>query len=218
MRMMKQMVGLVAAGTLVATSLFAGTGFSGATGGAKKYSLNNNVGKNSIAFLSDAPMEKINGTADGVSGSFTLDPANLEATKGTIEVKVKSMTTVNSKRDDHMYSDVWLGADKYPTITYEIQSLKDIKVTTQDGRSTAMATAVGTFTMHGVTKPLTATVTLTYLPESAETKKRATGNLVMVNTQFNVALKDYKVEGKSGVVGSAVGETIQVSASLYANS
>jgi len=86
------------------------------------------------------------------------------------------------------------------------------------GRITVNATAVGTFSLHGETKDMTTPITLTYVPESDETKKRASGALVMISTSFDVALKDYKVKGKEGVVGKSVGEIIKVQASLFANS
>ncbi|MCU0330500.1 MAG: YceI family protein [Candidatus Kapabacteria bacterium] len=209
---------LVLAGLTSASIAFAGTGFSGAQGGSKSYKLNNSVGKNAITFLSKAPAEDINGTADGVSGTFALDAANLEATKGKIEVAVKTMKTANSKRDEHMYSEVWLDEANHPKITFDIQSLKDVKVTNDGGRNVATATAVGTFSLHGVTKQITAPVMITFIPESAETKKRASGNLVQVKTNFTVPLKDYNVKGKEGVVGKSVGETISVQAELFANS
>lgn len=194
------------------------TSIPGAAGGAKKYTLNNAVGKNAIEFVSDAPMEKMTGNADGVDGSFMLDAANLEATSGTITVKVLTMKTANSKRDEHMYDAMWLDANKYPTINFDVKSLKDVKVTTKDGRSVVTATAVGSFTCHGVTKPSTATISITYLPESAETKKRASGNLAMIEASFTVGLADHSITGKAGVVGRSIGETIAVKAKLFSNS
>lgn len=213
----KFIVGLSMA-TLAFTTVLAGTGFQGQQAGAKKYTLNAAVGKSVANFVSEAPSEKITGTAEGVTGSFTLDAANLEATKGKIEVAVKSMTTAMSKRDEHMYGPMWLGADEFPTITFNLESLKDIKVSASEGRYQAKATATGQFTLHGVTKPLTAEVNLTFLPASAETAKRASGNLVLVNAMFTVALKDFNIAGKAGIVGKSVGEVIQLSVSLYANS
>ncbi|MEN9282020.1 MAG: hypothetical protein RL594_955 [Bacteroidota bacterium] len=209
-------ISVVAAVTV--TSVAFATSIPGAAGGAKKYALNNAVGKNGIEFVSDAPMEKITGTSDGVDGAFMLDAANLEATTGKIEVKVMTMKTANSKRDEHMYDAMWLDAAKYPTITFDVKSLKDVKVTTKDGRSVVTAKAVGTFSCHGVTKSSTADVTITYLPESAETKKRASGNLVMIEAAFNVGLADHNITGKAGVVGKSVGETIAVKAKLFSNS
>jgi polyisoprenoid-binding protein YceI len=211
--------------TLVATALtftaalsVYATGIPGVQGGGKKFNLNNGVGKNNIEFVSDAPAETINGTSEGVTGTFSLDAANLEATTGIIEVSVLSMKTANSKRDEHMYDAMWLDAAKYPTITFAVKSLKDVKVTTKDGRNVVTAKAVGSFSCHGVAVNSGADITITYLPESAETKKRASGNLAMIEATFNVKLADHGIKGKAGVVGKSVGETIAVKAKLFANS
>ncbi|HCN05481.1 MAG TPA: hypothetical protein DIS79_07655 [Bacteroidetes bacterium] len=215
---MRKIFGAVALTALSATVLMAGTAIPGVKGGTRSFKTNNSVGKNAIAFVSDAPAEKINGTADQLTGSFQLDPSNLEATKGRLSVDVKSMKTANSKRDEHMYSPMWLDADAHPQISYDIQNLTDIKIVDQGGRKVATAKANGIFTCHGVSKPLAAEVTITFLPASDETKKRASGDLVMVKAVFNVALKDYNITGKAGVVGKSVGETIAVEASVFANS
>jgi polyisoprenoid-binding protein YceI len=180
--------------------------------------LNNAVGKNAVEFVSDMPAEKINGTSDGVTGSFSMDAANIEATSGSIRVLVTSMKTAISKRDEHMYSDTWLDAAKFPEITFVIQKLENVSVNNKGGRNVVTATAVGTFTLHGVTKTISAPVTITLVPESAESKKRASGNLAMVKATFVVKLADYNVKGKQGVVGKSVGETIAITANLFANS
>jgi len=203
---------------LAATSAVAGTGFTGVASSKATYTLNDKVGSNNLTFDSDAPVEKIHGTANGVTGSFILNPADLEATTGTITVPVRNMKTAITKRDDHMYSPNWLDADAFPTISYSVKSLKNVKTTNKDGRMVATATAVGTFTCHGVTKPLEAKVMITFVPESADTKKRASGNLVMVNAQFMVALADYGITGMGNIVGTKVGKEIAIDASLFANS
>jgi polyisoprenoid-binding protein YceI len=215
---MRTLVASILAFTAASMMLSAGTAIPGAPAGVKKYSLNNAVGKNGLEFLSKAPMEDINGTSEGVTGMFMLNAANLEATTGKIEVAVLSMKTANSKRDEHMYDAMWLDATKYPSISFDVTGLKDVKVTKDGGKFVVSANAVGTFSCHGVTKASTAAITLTYIPESAETKKRASGNLVMVDAKFNVALADHKVTGKAGVVGKSVGEVIAITAKLFANS
>lgn len=215
---MSQLTQILLAFALATSTLLAGTGFNGISGSTKTYTLNDKVGANALTFDSDAPMEKIHGTADGVTGSFKLDPTDLEKTTGSISVPVRNMKTAITKRDDHMYSKNWLDADSYPTITYTVDALKNVKATTRDGRNVATATAVGTFTCHGVTKPLEAKITITFVPESAETKKRASGNLVMVNAQFKVALANYGITGMGNIVGTKVGEEIAIDANLFANS
>jgi polyisoprenoid-binding protein YceI len=117
-----------------------------------------------------------------------------------------------------MYDAMWLDASKYPSITFAVKSLKDVKVASKDGRNVVTAKATGTFTCHGVAVNSTADITITYLPESAETKKRASGTLAMIEATFNVKLADHGIKGKAGVVGKSVGETIAVKAKLFSNS
>ena len=206
--------------TALATTTFmiAGTAIPGVKSGTRTFKLNNAVGKNAIKFVSKAPAEDINGTADGVSGSFELDPANLEAAKGKIEVKVRSMKTAVTKRDDHMYSSVWLDADKYPTITFQLDNMQNVNVSTNGKQPTVIANAFGKFTLHGVTKSFQAPIVLTYVKESDETKKRGSGDFVALKVTFEVFLKDFDIKGKEGVVGKSVGEKITVEADLFANS
>ncbi len=201
-----------------AVSGYAGTGFPEVKGKSEVYTLNDAVGKNALTFDSDAPMEKIHGTADGITGTFRLDPTNLEVTKGEIIVPVRSMKTAITKRDEHMYGSKWLDADTYPSITFVFKSLKDVKTTFKDGRYIASGKAVGTFKCHGVSKPLVADVTITYVPENEETKKRSSGNLVMVTADFMVALADYNITGTGDIVGTKVGKEIKIQANLFANS
>ncbi|MCX6140311.1 MAG: YceI family protein [Candidatus Kapabacteria bacterium] len=215
---MRVMLSTLAVYLIFSGHLLAGTGIAGAQSGAKKYTLNNAVGKNGIEFISDAPMEKITGTAEGVGGSFAFDASNIEATNGRIEVQVLSMKTANSKRDGHMYGESWLDAAKFATIAFDVKSLKDVKVVTKDGKSVVTATAIGSFTCHGVSKPSIAGITITYIAESPETQKRASGNLVMIEANFTVALAEHQITGKAGMVGKDVGETIDIKAKLFANS
>jgi len=196
----------------------AGTGLNKVEPGTRTFMLNNSVGQNHIKFVSDAPMERINGTASGITGQFKMDPANLESTTGTFTVDVRSMKTAISKRDEHMYSAMWLDAGKYPTISFDVKGLKDLKVESHEGHRVAKGTAYGTFNCHGVSKPLSASVTITYQPESAATKKRASGDLMMIDATFSVALADHGITGKGDIIGSKVGETIEIEAILYANS
>lgn len=179
--------------------------------GTKTVTISDRVGKNQFTWNSDAPLEKIKGTAEGISGSFTIDPANLAGIRGTISAKVSTMKTGNTTRDGHLKGAEWLDAASYPTITFTISSVSGIKV---KGHK-ASGIAKGTFTMHGVTKPLSIPYTITYLDASAATRKKAPGDLVMITADFKISLKDFKVAGSKGLIGSKVGETIKIKAQLY---
>lgn len=186
-------------------------GLSVSASGAKKVTLSGKVGKNQFTWTSDAPMEKIQGTAEGVSGTITLDPKNLATLRGTISATVATMKTGNATRDGHLQGAQWLNAASYPTISFTISSVSGVKVS---GNS-ATGTAAGKFTMHGVTKNLSIPFKLTYIDASAKTAQRAPGDLVSVSAEFDVALADYNVAGSKGVIGSKVGQTIHVNAQLF---
>jgi len=155
-----------------------------------------------INWISDAPVEKIIGTADG-KASLTVDFADLSTLKGTFTVAVKSMKTGNEKRDSHLMGTTWLDAEAHPEITFVIKSIKVGEAPTGDAVKTATVEATGDFTCHGKTKAITAPVTLKWK-----------GKKVKISTVFEVSLDDYGIEGKSGIVGNKVGKTIAVNATF----
>jgi polyisoprenoid-binding protein YceI len=160
--------------------------------------------KGKFKFTSNAPKEDIFGTASG-SADLKINTADISALRGTIKVPVKTMKTGNETRDEHMVSAAWLDAAQYPEITFEITEVEPQgAVTDEGGVKTAKVKAKGNFTLHGVTTPLTAPATI---------KWKADGK-AKITTSFAIKLADYKVQGKDGVVGSKVGETIKCQASL----
>ena len=118
-------------------------------------------GVNNAVFKLDAPLESVNGSASGISGTVSFDPENPAATTGKIIVASESMTVPNPMQKEHLHSANWLDVAKYPEITFEAKSLANVKT---DGNTTT-ADVTGTFTLHGVSKDITAPVKLTYLKD-----------------------------------------------------
>lgn len=158
--------------------------------------------KGQTNWISEAPVEKIVGTADG-SGTLTADLDDLSTLKGTLVFPVASMKSGNEQRDDHLKGGDWLEADKHPDIRFVVDSVKVVSPPSGDDVKEAKVEVTGQFTLHGVTTPLTAPATLKWKDDK-----------VKIDTAFVVKLADYKVAGKQGVVGSKVGETIDVKVSL----
>jgi polyisoprenoid-binding protein YceI len=179
--------------------------------GSKKVTLSDRVGRNQFLWSSDAPLEKIQGTAEGITGSLTLDPSNPTTIRGTITAKVATMKSGNDMRDEHIRAENWLDAAKFPEIRFTATGVSGAKVS----GNKVSASVTGDFTMHGVTKRITIPMTLQYLDASAATKKKAPGDLVMITADFIVSLKDFNVAGSKGTIGSKVGETITINAKLF---
>jgi polyisoprenoid-binding protein YceI len=201
---------------IVSAPLLAQTALPLPLKGARTVVLNNAVGQNLCQFVSSAPLEEFEGTADGIEGSFVLDPQNLEATRGRIRVAVASMRTGIARRDEHLRSPEWLDAERYPYIEFELQGFRQVRITERTaGRVVLQAVAVGDFSLHGVRKPMELPIVMTYVPESEQTRQRAPGDLVQVQSEFTISLRDFDIRGRQGVIGSRVGEVIRVKASFY---
>src|ERR1019366_9800364 len=107
--------------TLAALTTFAGTVIAA----PETFDFKDPKDVNNIVFKVDAPLDAVNGTASGISGTVTFDPENPAATKGKIVVAAESLTVPNPMQKGHMHSDTWLDVAKYPEITFEAKSLKN---------------------------------------------------------------------------------------------
>jgi len=147
-------------------------------------------GVNNATFKLDAPLEAINGSADGVTGSVTFDPADPAATKGKIVIATASMLVPNSMMKQHLQGPMWMDVAKFPEITFEAKALKNVKT---EGNKTS-ADAVGTITIRGITKELTVPVTLTYQADKlGQRVPHLKGDLLVVRAGFVVNRLDFSI-------------------------
>ena len=152
-------------------------------------------GVNNVVFKLDAPLESINGSASGISGTVSFDPENPGATTGKIVVTTDSMTVPNPMQKEYLHGANWLDAAKYPEITFEAKSLANVK--TEAGVTTADVS--GTFTLHGVAKEITAPVKLTFLKDKLSDRvPNLKGDLLVIRANFIINRNDFNIQkGKS---------------------
>lgn len=161
-------------------------------------------------FTSDAPLETINGVSNGVSGEFTVDPANLAGARGAIEVRVASIRTGIDLRDEHLRSADWLDANRFPTAKFELTGVRGGTSLTV-GRE-ARLTLVGRFTIHGRTRDVTANAKVTLQAPSGGATAPDT---ISVQARFTIQLTDYGVSVPQ-IVRLKVSDTITVAVSFRA--
>lgn len=133
-------------------------------------------------FLIDAPLEKIKGKATKYRGNLEIDPAKLSATKGQIEVDLKTLKTAtfddagkNEKQTEHAQNWFELGNDveakqrgENQWVRFTIRSVKatgpdDIaQVKEADGARTVEITAEGDLWLHGVSVPKTVKLSVAF--------------------------------------------------------
>jgi polyisoprenoid-binding protein YceI len=170
-------------------------------------------GVNNVIFKTDALLESINGTATGVSGAVTYDPANPGGLKGKIVVEAASLTVPNSTMQGHLKSATWLDVAKYPQITFETASVGNVK--TQGNDVTADVT--GNFTLHGVTKQITVPVKLTYLKDKLKERfPSLQGDLLVIRANFAINRGDFGIN--KGAFEDKVSDEIQLTLSLAGQS
>lgn len=61
----------------------------------------------------------VNGSFEEFDGTFYFDPDNLDGSKFTFSIPVNSIYTNNEKRDNHLRSEDFFNASKYPDIKFE---------------------------------------------------------------------------------------------------
>jgi polyisoprenoid-binding protein YceI len=147
---------------------------------------------NKIEFKLDAPLEKIAGTANAVSGTVTFDPQNPGSTRGKIVVATASMTVPNGMQTSIMRGHQWLDAGKFPEITFEVKDLSNVK-TDKDKTSADVA---GIFTLHGVSKEVTFPVEMKYLKDKLGEHLGGSQKgdmLVITSTNFSIKRADYNI-------------------------
>jgi polyisoprenoid-binding protein YceI len=166
-------------------------------------------GINNAAFKVDAPLEAINGTANGVSGTVTYDPENPGATKGKIIVDANTMTLPNTMQQGHMRGKTWMDVEKFPEITFDATELKNAK--TENGVTTA--DAVGTFTCKGVSKEMTVPIKLTYLKDKLSQRLPSMkGDLLVIRSTFTIKRSDFGIN--PGQMEDKVSEGIEISLAI----
>jgi polyisoprenoid-binding protein YceI len=131
------------------------------------------------------------GRFNDVSGTFSLDGGKVSVT-----VKAGSVDTHNEQRDGHLRSPDFLSAKEFPEITFVADEVKEV-----DG---GVYEAAGTFTLRGVSKPLT--VRMNHVGTGKGMKGET---LVGLEGSFTIRRTEYGVSWRPDVLGDEV--TILVS-------
>jgi len=91
-------------------------------------------------------VSKTKGKFTEYSGTVEMDPEKQEFKTIEAVIQAASVTTDHQKRDDHLRSADFFDAKTFPTMTYKMKSYT---------KSGDQYTAIGDFTLLGVTKELT---------------------------------------------------------------
>jgi polyisoprenoid-binding protein YceI len=139
------------------------------------------------------------GVIPSPEGKITWDSA--DPAKSSIEVtaKLASLTTHNTKRDEHLRSPDFFDAKQFPTMTFKSTSIK------KTGDNTFEVT--GDLTIRGTTRPIT--VTLTQVGTAEMNGKAKTG----FDGSFTINRQDFGVS----YMPQGIGNEVTIFVALEAN-
>lgn len=137
-----------------------------------------------LSFDARATLGSFTGTTTAISGALSGGPA-LEQVRGWVEAPVDSLRTGNGLRDRDMRKS--LGVDRFSTIRFDLDEFRPSPM--QGDRM--VATLVGRFTIHGVTRTETLPATVTWTPEG-----------IRVEATHAMDVRDYEVGHLSKMLGT----------------
>jgi polyisoprenoid-binding protein YceI len=191
--------------TVISLTMFAGLGLAA----PQSFDFKDPKGVNNAVFKIDAVLEATEGNANGISGTVTFDPENPAATKGKIVVTTASMRVPNPMMNEHLHGNQWMEASKYPEIIFEAKELKNVKVS---GNVTT-ADAVGSLTIKGTSKEITAPVKLTYLKDKlGQRVPNMKGDLLVIRSTFTIKRTDFGIN--PGAPQDKVSDEIELTLSI----
>jgi polyisoprenoid-binding protein YceI len=112
----------------------------------------------------------VKGTAKALEGAGTVGEDG--SLTGTLVIDAASIDTKNKKRDTHLRTGDFFEVETYPTITFETTSGRLV--------GPSKVELVGTFTVHGQTKPLTVLADIS-----------ATAGTATVSTELDIDRSDW---------------------------
>jgi len=144
-------------------------------------------GKNQVVFLSRATLESFEGKTRQVSGSVSLDPANLADSIGVrVEVDLASLDTGISLRNKHMREN-HLETDTYPKVVFEGARILEASSRSLEPGKVVHTRISGSFHLHGVSRTIEVPVDVTQAKDGS----------LNVTAQFDVPLAQYNIDRPS---------------------
>jgi len=139
--------------------------------------------KNTVTFVSKAPMETFEGVTDQISGTIEFNRAAVSTgVTVTLSVDLASIDTGIGKRNTHM-RERHLETDKFPVATFISTSVVDPEALDLSVGKAVNYLVVGEFDLHGVKREQEVEVTVTLLES---------GDIHVIAT-FPVDLADHEI-------------------------
>ncbi|NBC27504.1 MAG: polyisoprenoid-binding protein [Bacteroidetes bacterium] len=139
----------------------------------------------------------VNGTFDDYDATVIFDPENLEESMIDVEIPVTSINTKNERRDNHLQSEDFFNAEKWPNIEFTSNTI--------ESRGDNQFVAIGELTIRDVTRDFELPFTLQGVMDHPMEDNKVVAGIVadanLMRTDYGVGVGDWAA---TAVVGDEV--------------
>lgn len=146
-------------------------------------------------------LSKVSGKFTDFIVTLTNDEKDITKSSVSVVIKAASINTGITARDNHLRTADFFDAEKFPEITFESERV---------GKKGKQLIAVGTLTMHGVSKEIALPFTITGINKDPVTKKMNMG----YSARLTLNRRDFGINWRHPKVANFVGDQVEVEINL----
>ncbi len=154
-----------------------------------------------ISFKIRHLLAKTSGRFAKFGGTIKVDTADISKSSVEVSIDVASINTDNAKRDEHLMSADFFDVAKYPTITFKSTSVKEV--------AKGKLEVTGDFTLHGVTRKITISITNAGTGPGMKPGSVVAG---FIDGAVTINRNDYGIKTYPGALGDEVAISLNIEA------
>jgi len=146
-------------------------------------------------------LSRVNGKFTDFTVTLTNDENDITKSSVNVVIKAASINTGIPARDTHLRSADFFDAEKYPEITFQSKRIE---------KKGKQLFALGTFTMHGVSKEITLPFQITGVNKDPVSKKMNLG----YSAQIVINRREFGINWTHPKVPNFVGDNVEIEINL----
>lgn len=186
--------------TLAAVFLFVAI-TAGQVDTSRQYRIDNNHSTVGFSVPIMGGLSKVSGKFTDFTVTLTNDEKDITKSSVSVVIKAASISTGITARDNHLRTADFFEVEKYPDITFQSKSIE---------KKGKQLIAVGTFTMHGVSKEIALPFTITGISKDPVTKKMNLG----YSAHITLNRRDFGINWRHQTVPNFVGDNVEIEINL----
>jgi len=171
------------------------------TGSSRQYAIDTNHSTVGFSVSIMGGLSKVTGKFTDFAITLNNDEKDITKSSVSVVIKTASINTGIAARDNHLRTPDFFDAEKYPEITFQSSRIE---------RKGKQFIALGTFTMHGVSKELALPFTVIGPNKNAAGDKMNFGYA----THISLNRRDFGINWQHKTVPNFVGDNVDVDIEL----